>query len=422
MAVQASKSISLTELSTGKAFDLSAANIINFTAINAGADSQITFLNSFGRVITKEVAEAVATINTAAARTQAVTIDNAASTIIYLHSDKIIFVDALTANRQILYNASLNYPVKYLVTESAANINTAAGNTFAITIQETGATRYINNLFVGSAITEDVTDYPVVTFTTRVEAASGVIRTVGTGYTSPTVAITGGVTNPTGVLTTKVVTATIVAGGTGGTPGAVTITGTTGTGTRFQATGTINGGGVLTGQLVVTVAGNYSVPVTNIAIEPVTGGALSGCTVSVSLGLLAFTLTGTGGGYTAYPVYTITDATGVNGVVSANSEIESPMTIVSAGSNLNTTPTLTFSATTGTLATATATFDADAQNISATTVTQNGAYKKLVDAYPTLAITGGTGCNIVYDAQRAGVFNLQVAETKATVKAAINAL
>lgn len=422
MAVQASKSISLTELSTGKTFDLSAANIINFTAINAGADSQITFLNSFGRVITKEVAEAVATINTAAARTQAVTIDNAASTIIYLHSDKIIFIDDLTANRQILYNASLNYPVKYLVTESAANINTAAGNTFAVTIQETGATRYINNLFVGSAITEDVTDYPVVTFTTRVEAASGIIRTAGTGYTNPTVAITGGVTNPTGVLTTKVVTATIVAGGTGGTPGAVTITGTTGTGTPFQATGTINGGGVLTGQLVVTVAGNYSVPVTNIAIEPVTGGALSGCTVSVSLGLLAFTLTGTGSGYTAFPTYTITDATGINGIVSANSEIESPMTIVSAGSNLNTTPTLTFSATTGTLATATATLDADAQNISATTLTQNGAYRKLVDAYPVLVITGGTGCNIVYDAQRAGVFNLQVAETKATVKAAINAL
>lgn len=75
--------------------------------------------------------------------------------------------------------------------------------------------------------------------------------------------------------------AIIVNGGTGGTPGAVTITGTTGTGTVFQATGTINPAGVLVGALTVTVRGQYTVNPTNINAEPVTGGALTGAVVRV---------------------------------------------------------------------------------------------------------------------------------------------
>lgn len=153
MAVQASKSISLTDLATGEAFKLSANQILNFTAINAGADTQLTYIGNRGTIVVREVAEAVATVNTAAARTQAVTLTDANSTVIYLHSDKIIFMDDLGATTQIIYNGNENYPKKYIVTENASAINTVAENTFAITIQASGLTRYINNLFVADVVT-----------------------------------------------------------------------------------------------------------------------------------------------------------------------------------------------------------------------------------------------------------------------------
>ena len=95
----------------------------------------------------------------------------------------------------------------------------------------------------------------------------------------------------------KAISATVVNGGGSGTPGAVTITGTTGTGTKFQATGTINGSGVLVGPLTVTVAGDYTANPT-IAGDAVTGGSLSGATVALVMGALTFSLT-TAGSYTA---------------------------------------------------------------------------------------------------------------------------
>ena len=92
------------------------------------------------------------------------------------------------------------------------------------------------------------------------------------------------------VTHTKVLAAVVTAGGTGGTPGAVTITGTTGTGTKFQATGTINGGGVLAGALVVTVVGDYTVNPTTPGAEPVTGGGLTGTTINIGIGVLTATI------------------------------------------------------------------------------------------------------------------------------------
>lgn len=76
--------------------------------------------------------------------------------------------------------------------------------------------------------------------------------------------------------------ATIVSAGVGGTPGAATLTGTTGTGTPFQIAATIGAGGSVTALGAVTVPGNYSVLPAVIASEPVTGGGLTGCTLSLS--------------------------------------------------------------------------------------------------------------------------------------------
>lgn len=110
---------------------------------------------------------------------------------------------------------------------------------------------------------------------------------------------TAGVPTKLTVTDIQAVSAVVNAGGSGGTNGAVTITGTTGTGTKFQATGNIVGG-ALTGPLVVTVGGDYTVAPSSLTAEPVTGGSLTGATVTLVMGAKAFSLT-TAGGYTIAP-------------------------------------------------------------------------------------------------------------------------
>ena len=80
----------------------------------------------------------------------------------------------------------------------------------------------------------------------------------------------------------SVLSATVNAGGSGGSNGPGTISGTTGTGTKFTARGTISGG-ALTGALTITNAGMYSVDPTSLSAEPVTGGGLTGATVSLTM-------------------------------------------------------------------------------------------------------------------------------------------
>lgn len=436
MAVtRASKIISLTNATTGGAFSLSTNKIISFKT--SGSSTQITYIYQRGKIKTVLVDESAATIHTATLSntlyaSQAITLADDNSTVIYIMSDRIIFMDAYTATSGITYDAGNECGVRPVVYEisspTLSDLNTANGNTFTITTQPSlngqipSKTRYINNLFVAALVGEPVLDLPTITFTTKVKTGTGLVTTAGTGYTNPTVAITGGGgSGATGTLTTKVVSATVDTAGTGGTPGTQTVTGTTGIGTPFQASVTVGAGGDITAVLSITVAGNYTVP-PSINAEPVTGGGVTGGKLDLSLGLLAFTITGAGTGFTSYPTYTITDATGVSGVVTASMQVETPMTIVDGGSNLNTAPTLTFSATSGTLATATATLSANLQTVTSTTLTDAGSYKKGTDTYPTLAITGGTGAKILYDQKGTEFSYLEVEETTTTVSTAINAL
>lgn len=149
----------------------------------------------------------------------------------------------------------------------------------------------------GSGGTNGVQTFTTTTGTgTQAQFTGTVTGGVLSGALTPTVA--GSFTaNP---VTRKVLTATVKAGGSDGTPdGAVTITGTTGTSGgagRFTATGTITGG-VLTGALSVVWAGNYSVTPTDIYNEPVAGGSLSGATVELTFGLAAEIVSG--GGFSA---------------------------------------------------------------------------------------------------------------------------
>ena len=132
--------------------------------------------------------------------------------------------------------------------------------------------------------------------------ASATLNTIGSGYApADTITLAGGTgTEPVvTVATTQVVSATVAAGGTGGTNGAAVVTGTTGTGTMFQANVTI-AGNAITAVNSIVVAGSYTVNPTTIANEPVTGAGLTGAALSVQMGVLTFMIT-SAGALTALP-------------------------------------------------------------------------------------------------------------------------
>jgi hypothetical protein len=149
--------------------------------------------------------------------------------------------------------------------------------------------------------------------------ASAAVQAAGTGYTpGDTITLTGGTFAEAmrlTVATTKVVSATVAAAGTGGTPGSATVTGTTGTGTKFEATVTIGAGGTMESVDSISTAGSYTVNPTAIATEPVTGGGLTGAQLAVVMGVATATVTRPGV-YTALPSNAVaqgaTSGSGVN--------------------------------------------------------------------------------------------------------------
>lgn len=88
--------------------------------------------------------------------------------------------------------------------------------------------------------------------------------------------------NPFGTLAYQVQNASVNNAGTGGSNGTGTVTGTTGTGTLFQATVTIAAGSI-TGVTGITLAGSYTVLPTSLSAEPVTGAGLAGATLSLAM-------------------------------------------------------------------------------------------------------------------------------------------
>lgn len=91
------------------------------------------------------------------------------------------------------------------------------------------------------------------------------------------------------VTDTQLVSATIVAAGTGGTPGSAQVIGTTGTGTMFILDVTINGSGHISSIDDINAAGDYTVNPTDLTDEPVADNSSSGITgasVSVVMGAL----------------------------------------------------------------------------------------------------------------------------------------
>lgn len=140
---------------------------------------------------------------------------------------------------------------------------------------------------------------PAVLTVTNTRLVSLVLNSPGVGNYAPTntINLSGGTMSTTAVLTvttTKVVSATVAAGGAGGTDGTRTATGTTGTGTKFQAEVTVSGGAI-TAVLSITVGGSYTVNPTAPANEPVTGtGIGAGAQLNVVLGVDTFSITNRG--------------------------------------------------------------------------------------------------------------------------------
>jgi hypothetical protein len=126
----------------------------------------------------------------------------------------------------------------------------------------------------------------------------------GTGYTpGDMITLAGGSFTTAAVLTivaTQVVSVTLANAGTGGTPGNATVTGTTGTGTKFQAGVTIDNTGVIVSVNSILNPGGYTVNPTVLTNEPVTGGGLVGAELSIVMGVDDhYTLIG--GDYNANP-------------------------------------------------------------------------------------------------------------------------
>jgi hypothetical protein len=110
---------------------------------------------------------------------------------------------------------------------------------------------------------------------------------------------------------TQVSSASVTAGGTGGITGSCTVKGTTGSGTRFIATGVVTNG-ALSDPLTIS-GGRYTANPTTLNAEPVTGCGLTGATLAVAMGAGSVTIS-TPGIYSTPPPSPLSVTTTGNGV------------------------------------------------------------------------------------------------------------
>lgn len=138
---------------------------------------------------------------------------------------------------------------------------------------------------------------PAVLQVASTQLLSIVLASPGGGYVpADTIHVTGGTQSTAVILTvatTQVVSATVTAAGTGGANGIQVVTGTTGTGTKFQATVTVASGAISAINSIL-VGGSYTVNPTAPAAEPVTGAGLTGATLNVVIGVNTLTITNPG--------------------------------------------------------------------------------------------------------------------------------
>lgn len=146
----------VTRTDNGKQFKVSANKIVEFKT--QGSSTLLKYVTQLGKAVHLLVDETAADINTAAARTQAITLYPGAVTI-YINSDRIIYIHSQTWGSRITYDISGDRgkyqqpPIFLDCTESGATINTAVGNTGIINPQA-GKQYWVNGDFI-DLVTKD---------------------------------------------------------------------------------------------------------------------------------------------------------------------------------------------------------------------------------------------------------------------------
>jgi hypothetical protein len=211
--------------------------------------------------------------------------------------------NAVTVNRSgnTIESITVTAPGSYATIPTVAIVGSGTGASVLPTMKAISATVTTagTTYAPGDIITATGgTSTSAVQFTvSNTEVISLALNAAGTNYVpGETLTLVGGTqtTAPTAtVASTKVVSATITSPGSGGTDGTQTVTGTTGTGTKFQAIVTI-ASGAITSVNSITTGGAYTVNPTLLTAEPVTGASLTGATLNVVLGVNLVTLVNAG--------------------------------------------------------------------------------------------------------------------------------
>ncbi len=147
---------------------------------------------------------------------------------------------------------------------------------------------------------------PAVLAVTNTKLLGLQLNAPGGGYApADTIHLSGGTQSSPAIVTvstTQVAAAAVASAGTGGVAGPAVVMGTTGTGVKFQANVTINGGsGGIISVNSIALAGSYTVNPTTPTAEPVTGGGVTGATLNLTIGVGTFSITSVGV-FTANPV------------------------------------------------------------------------------------------------------------------------
>ena len=187
--IQISNSIELTDYKTGEAFYLSANQIIYFTR-DASDGTQIVYTDNRDNIITRLVTEFYETVNARAPRTCGVILASTEKTV-FIDADKIIFFDEDIDLRifTITYDSKKEYPDSLVISDFASP--PTFGNLFAVTVAATGATRYLNNLFV-NAITENIAGSEIMYDSKGTENSSIIVQESALDVSDTINALAGG--------------------------------------------------------------------------------------------------------------------------------------------------------------------------------------------------------------------------------------
>jgi hypothetical protein len=197
-------------------------------------------------------------------------------------------VDAL----QEISGSSVSGNATFTRSDGGSFVGGDAGKTIIIDGAASGGSPLVTTIAsFGSATTVNLT----VTPTLSASSSNSISRYAnvatsqsGAGSYVPgdTITTTGGTCSAQPVFKvghTSVSSATVNAGGSGGTNGTGSVRGTTGTGVYFEAIVTI-AGGAITSVNSLLLQGDYTINPTSIAAEPVSGMGLTGATLTLKMG------------------------------------------------------------------------------------------------------------------------------------------